>query len=92
MSAPLVSNRIYQANCAESIARGVECLMCGEPVADEPGSDIWFNETGDTAYGRCAECSARIENEERQAWQEYEDSLVPAMSAGGPYKIWAGDA
>lgn len=89
MSAPLVSNRIYQANRAESIARGVECL-CGEPVADEPGSDIWFNEDATMAYGRCAECSARIENEERQAWQEWEDSLVPAMSAGGPYTIYGG--
>ena len=87
MSAPLTSYSQWQANRAESIARGVACVMCGEPVLDAPGHDIWFNEDATMAYGRCDECTARIEAEIADAWR---DSLAPATSALGAYTIYGG--
>jgi DNA-directed RNA polymerase subunit RPC12/RpoP len=94
MSAPIVSNRIWQANRAESIARGVECVMCGAEVKDEPGpGEIWFNEDATAAYGRCPDCTAKIAAEMEQGWEEaWQDRCAPATSALGGYTIWAGDA
>jgi DNA-directed RNA polymerase subunit RPC12/RpoP len=76
MSELLVSNRIYQANRAESIARGVECVMCGAEVRDEPGpGEIWFNEDGTQAYGRCGDCTAKIHAEVDRGLREMRGEL-----------------
>jgi hypothetical protein len=45
--------------------------MCGAAVTDEPGpGEIWFNEDASAAYGRCGDCTARIEAEMEQGLRE----------------------
>lgn len=68
---PLISYTQYQTHRAESIARGIECVMCGAEVKDEPGAgDIWFNEDATIAYGRCGDCTAKIAAEMEQGIRE----------------------